>query len=146
VLRQHLINHARSFIYTTALPPHIYLQLQKAYHLLPSANRKKLFDLVQYFRTAITSVHGLSFTESFSPIQGIFIGDNQTAKAVSAHLFQEGYFVKAILSPTVPAGKERLRVCLHSFNETTQIDRFLDLTKEYCIQQSKISNPSNQLP
>jgi 8-amino-7-oxononanoate synthase len=133
-LRQHLINHARSFIYTTALPPHVYLQLQQAYHLLPGANRKKLFELIKYYKKATSSLNGISFIESNSPVQGIMVGDNHNAKALSAHLFEKGFFVKAILSPTVPAGKERLRICLHLFNTTTQIDELLDLVKTYLTQ------------
>ena len=69
----------------------------------------------------------LSFIESNSPIQGILIGDNFKAKALANHLIANGFFVRAILSPTVPIGKERLRICLHSFNTTNEIDALLSL-------------------
>lgn len=131
VLRNYLINHARSFIYTTALPPHSYLQIQKAYALLPLANRKTLMELVDYFRTAAKNNIGQYFTESFSPLQSIIIGNNEKAGLLSEYLFAKGFFVKAIRSPTVPAGTERLRICLHTFNTTQQIDEMLKAVKEF---------------
>jgi 8-amino-7-oxononanoate synthase len=53
------------------------------------------------------------------------LGDNFKAKAVANHLINKGFFIKAILSPTVPIGKERLRICLHSFNTFEQMDSLL---------------------
>ena len=131
VLRNYLINNARSFIYTTALPPYTYLQIQEAYGLLPSANRKALVELVDYFRAAVKNTNGLSFNKSSSQIQGIIIGDNVKAAALSEHLFGKGFFAKAIRSPTVPPGSERLRICLHTFNTTQQIDELLIAVKEF---------------
>lgn len=125
VLRDYLVNFARSFIYTTALPPHTYVQIQEAYKLLPTANRENLFRLIQYFREAIKKVEDISFIESFSPIQGLVIGDNFKAKAIATHLFNQGIAAKAILSPTVPAGTERIRICLHSFNTYEQVDQLI---------------------
>ncbi len=131
VLRNYLINHARAFIYTTALPPVTYLQLQKAYELLPSANRSVLFQLIDYFKKTSTISENISFAESDSPIQGIIVGDNFKARSLADHLFAKGFFVKAILSPTVPVGKERIRISLHTFNATTQIDELLKTVKEF---------------
>ncbi len=125
VLRNYLINNARSFIFTTALPPTTYLQIKRAYQLLPTADRKELEELIIYFRTEIKKLDGISFLESYSPIQGIIIADNFKAKGLAEYLFTKGFFIRAILSPTVPVGKERLRVCLHSFNTKQQIDMLL---------------------
>ncbi len=122
VLRNFLINHARSFIYTTALPPHNYLQIQLAYQLLPSGKRKALHALVDYFREAIAVNKDITFIDSHSPIQGIMVGDNFATKALANHLIENGFFVRPILSPTVPVGKERIRICIHSFNTKEQID------------------------
>ncbi|HTB51286.1 MAG TPA: pyridoxal phosphate-dependent aminotransferase family protein [Ferruginibacter sp.] len=125
-LRDYLINHARSFIYTTALPPHTYVQIQQAYQLLPTANRKALFALIDQYTTAIKKIKNISFIESHSAIQTIIIGENNKAKALANHLTGKGFFAKAILSPTVPAGTERLRICLHAFNTKEQIDLLLN--------------------
>ena len=125
VLRNYLINQARSFIFTTALPPQIYLQIQKAYQLLPNADRNKLNALIIHFKKVSNAFPHLHCINSHSPIQGILIGDNFKAKALANHLINTGFFIKAILSPTVPIGKERLRICLHSFNTFKQIDGLL---------------------
>ena len=126
VLRNYLLNQARSFIYATALPPHIYLQVQKAYQLLPDADRTLLNELIDYFRKAISSISSISFIDSHSPIQGMVVGDNFKTKALATYLFDKGFFVRPILSPTVPVGKERIRICLHSFNTKEQIDNLLN--------------------
>ncbi|MES2849269.1 MAG: 8-amino-7-oxononanoate synthase [Bacteroidota bacterium] len=131
VLRNFLLNQARSFIFTTALPPHNYLLVQKAYSLLPSADRTKLYDLVNYFRQKISEVKTIGFVESHSPIQGILVGDNFKTKALATHLFDKGFFVRPILSPTVPVGKERIRICIHSFNSTSQIDALVEEIKQF---------------
>jgi len=121
-LRNYLINFARPFIYATALPPYTYRQIEAAYHLLPSANRQSLVELISYFIQATQSCHRFTFLKSRSQIQGIIVPGNQQAKALADHLFQKGIYAKAILSPTVPAGQERIRICLHSFNTQTEID------------------------
>jgi 8-amino-7-oxononanoate synthase len=125
-LRDYLINHARSLIYTTALPPQHYRCIQKAYALLPTADRKNLHAVIAHFRKgAAGSSKNIKFLESHSPIQGIVIGDNFKAKALAEHLQQKNFFVRAILSPTVPTGTERLRICLHAFNTTEEVDALL---------------------
>ena len=131
VLRNFLLNQARSFIFTTALPPHNYLLIQKAFSLLPTADRNKLYELVNYFREKISKVNSISFIESHSPIQGIMVGDNFKTKALAAHLFEKGFFVRPILSPTVPVGKERIRICIHSFNKNEEIDSLVASIAEY---------------
>ena len=122
VLRNFLINQARSFIYTTALPPHNYVQIQLAYQFLPWGKRIALHALVEYFRQAIAANKEITFIDSHSPIQGIMVGDNFATKAMANHLVEKGFFVRPILSPTVPVGKERIRICIHSFNTEEQID------------------------
>src|SRR6478609_2523555 len=134
VLRDYLINHARSFIYTTALPPQQYHSIQKAYEMLLKADRKGLHSLIAYFKNASTSnSSNIKFIESNSPIQGIVIGDNFKAKALAEHLQNKNFFVRAILSPTVPAGTERLRICLHTFNTKEQIDQLIGEVKKFLL-------------
>jgi len=125
VLRTFLINQARSFIYTTALPPQNYLQIQRSYQLLPSGQRSALNAMVEYFRQNITANKQINFIDSHSPIQGIMIGDNFATKALANHLVEKGFFVRPILSPTVPIGKERIRICIHSFNTEEQINELV---------------------
>ncbi|MFM2359999.1 MAG: hypothetical protein RLY16_1992 [Bacteroidota bacterium] len=124
-LREYLINHARSFIFTTALPPAIYKQLQEVYHQLPTANRLGLQQKIAFFRNAILQFPELKWMESITAIQGLLLENNHLAKAVASHAQAAGYFVRPILSPTVPAGKERIRICLHLFNEQKDITAFI---------------------
>ena len=131
ILREYLINHARSFIFTTALPPHTYLQIKNAYDLLPNADRNKLYQLIAYFRSEIKKIDNITFLDSHTPIQGILTGDNFKAKSLAAFLISKNIFVRAILSPTVPVGKERLRICLHTFNTKEQIDLLLHETRNF---------------
>jgi len=133
VLRDYLLNEARSFIFTTALPPHLYLQLKAAYQYLPSADRAGLFSLILYFKKTAIKYDSLTFVDSNSPIQGILIGDNFKAKALASHLIENGFFIRAILSPTVPVGKERLRICIHSFNTENQIENLLKTINDFII-------------
>lgn len=130
LLRDFLINHARSFIYTTALPPLAYHHIQHAYRLLPNANRAKLSALIDYF---IEKTKGIKLSEGYfllnpsSPIQGIVVPDNQKVVQLAQQLYHNGIYAKAILSPTVPRGLERIRICLHSFNTLDEIDKLLDI-------------------
>ena len=121
ILRQYLINHARSFIYTTALPPHAYVQIQEAYKLITTADRRALQDRISYFRNCAASLPQWRFLNSTTPIQGILPENNRQTRELAEHLFRQGFFVKAILPPSVPAGKERIRICLHSFNTEEEI-------------------------
>ncbi len=127
-LRHYLINFARPFIYSTALPPQSLLAIQTAHQqlaALPQA-RQQLHEQVAYYRqhalAKLPHVNGLS---SQSPIQGVLVPGNENARRVASLVQQAGFDVRAILSPTVPVGQERLRICLHCFNTNDQIDRLL---------------------
>lgn len=129
-LKNYLINFARSFIYTTALPVHTLLSIETAYELLPDASheRKLLQENIAYFMSKCYSLR-FSVIQSKSPIQAVLIPGNQRARDVSQRLEEHGIYAKAILSPTVPTGKERLRICLHSFNTKEEIDSLITILK-----------------
>lgn len=126
----YLVNFARSFIYTTALSPHSvgtilasYEQLVKEQttddNLIKRINRN--IAMVRfYIKMYALEKH---FVESTSAIHSSIIPGNERAKKVSEKLKAQGFDVKAILSPTVPGGKERLRFCLHSFNTEAEIEK-----------------------
>ncbi|MGV6862611.1 MAG: aminotransferase class I/II-fold pyridoxal phosphate-dependent enzyme [Putridiphycobacter sp.] len=127
-IRQFLINFARSFIYTTALPLHSLKRIEQAIDLskLMTNHRRNLFDLVSYFKTK-AKVKAIDLIESQTPIQSILVPGNTTAKALEQQLQQNGFAVKAILSPTVPKGQERIRICLHAHNMKNHIDELFEL-------------------
>ncbi|KAB7729321.1 aminotransferase class I/II-fold pyridoxal phosphate-dependent enzyme [Rudanella paleaurantiibacter] len=129
LLRDYLINTARSFIYTTALPPHSLLAIGCAHEQVSgaTAERQYLHRLIELFRQqAAQKLPHARWTDSPSPIQCLLIGGNEACRSVATRAQQAGFDVRAILSPTVPVGQERLRICLHSFNTEAQITHLLD--------------------
>ncbi len=129
LLKQYLINYSRSFIYTTALPVHSIRAIACAYQYLsaPDFSAQPLHELIAYFRHCVTERNISGFVESMSPVQALITGSNESGIALATKLQAAGLQVKAILSPTVSAGAERLRVCLHSFNTTEQIDVLMNV-------------------
>ncbi|TAE12631.1 MAG: 8-amino-7-oxononanoate synthase [Bacteroidetes bacterium] len=129
VLRNYLINFARSFVYTTALPTHSLHAIREAYLLFGSsffeqARQNLATNIAHYQRLASLLPYPILASET--AIQGIIIGDNALAKKTQRHLQEAGIYAKAILSPTVPQGTERLRICLHSYNTTAEIEQLLE--------------------
>lgn len=120
-LRQYLINFARPFIYTTALPPHSIASIDCAFEFL-STNphlQQQLRDKVTLF---VDNIHNLeNRTSSSSAIQTVIFPGNREARHAASVLQRNGFDVRAILSPTVPHGLERLRICLHTFNSDQEI-------------------------
>ena len=135
-LRHYLINHARSFIYSTSPSPHFYRQIRKVYELLPNVERNALFQLIDYFKLKTTEVspHCQSFIASNSPIQGFILPDNKKIKQLASFIQENGIHVKAILSPTVPVGTERIRICLHAFNTMSEVDDLFKLIETFLTQ------------
>ena len=130
-LKSFLVNFARSLIYTTALPPHAVATIIAAYEqLLHIKNRTvdQLNENIRFFdqKTAFLDLKS-SFIPSKSAIKFIVIPGNNQVKSLSRKLKTAGFEVKAILSPTVPEGEERLRFCLHSYNTKEEISEVLNL-------------------
>lgn len=123
-LKQYLINFARTFIYTTALPPITIHTINRAYNYLASNDftNQPLQDIIAYFRSRVAQEGIKGLKESHSPIQALITPGNDHTRQLSARLQQAGLLVNPILHPTVPLGKERLRICLHSFNTKEQVD------------------------
>ncbi|OAB80030.1 aminotransferase class I/II-fold pyridoxal phosphate-dependent enzyme [Cochleicola gelatinilyticus] len=123
-LKQYLINFARSFIYTTALPPYSVAAVLAGYQILSSSTSQQeqlhynIAILQNEIKKAELSEH---FITSNSAIHCCKVSGNQTVKNLADHLQKSGFDVRPILSPTVPEGSERLRICLHSFNTEEEI-------------------------
>lgn len=126
VLRDYLINFARPFIYSTSLPPHSVAIIKKSYEIFPlmMAERKHLQTLIAYFQSAQIRYEKLVST---TPIQVVIIEGNDEVKSVADLLQENGLDVRPILYPTVPKGKERLRVVLHSFNTLEEVEKLVGL-------------------
>lgn len=132
-LKSFLINFARSFIYTTALPLHALVTIGCAYDYLENETSlaNQLQELIDYFKTKLSMFPKLNYIDSVSPIQAIVIGGNERTKYIAQVLQEDGLMIKPILHPTVPKGKERLRICLHSFNTKDEIDRIFTVLKKF---------------
>ena len=123
-LKQYLINFARSFIYTTALPPHTAASILAFYEMLDRMetshmveNVRRLKKNINIFKSHIPRTEMDNyFVPSVSAIQCAIIPGVDRVKTLSRKLKDKGYDVKPILSPTVPEGSERLRFCIHSYN------------------------------
>lgn len=134
-LRTFLLNFARSFIYTTALPPHALATLLAAfYYTATPGGRDTLQQLcanIGFFTETLASL-GLQpcFTPSRSAIHCCQLPGNSVVREASEHLREKGFDVRPILSPTVPEGSERLRFCLHSYNSKEEILAVLEVLKQ----------------
>jgi len=126
VLIETLIQKARPYIYTTAMPPAIASALLTAIQISrnESWRREKLQQLIQQFRQGVQQL-GLTLMNSATAIQPILLGDNETALFFSHHLQQQGFLITAIRPPTVPKGTARLRVTLSASHSSTDIERLL---------------------
>ncbi len=131
ILRAYLINYARPFIFTTALPGHSVAAIACAYNFLsaPHFTNKPLHDLIDYFRHCIHKSGMEGWKDSRSTIQALVVGDNERCKELALSLQQSGLQINAILHPTVPLGMERLRICLHTFNTKAEVDRIFEILK-----------------
>ncbi len=129
-LKEYLVNFARSFIYTTGLPPHAIATILAGYSALETeaAARIRLKENIVHFNRE-KNLLGLKplFIRSKSAIQSAVIPGNEKVKNIARQLEQSGFDVRPIMAPTVPEGQERLRFCLHSYNTTAEISEVLHL-------------------
>jgi 8-amino-7-oxononanoate synthase len=122
-----LTQFARSYVYTTAMPPALAAATRVAVRLArgDNARRERLAVLIARFREGAGQL-GLSLMGSQTPIQPLTIGSAEAATAAARGLEERGYLVTAIRPPTVPAGKARLRITLSAAHEDRHVDGLLD--------------------
>ena len=126
-----LIQRARNYIYTTALPSAVAVATLASLRIARAEDwrRERLLDLVARFRSGATQL-GLKLLPSATPIQPILIGESGAALKLSAALESRGILVPAIRPPTVPAGTARLRVTFSALHEFADVDRLLEALAE----------------
>ncbi|MEQ1485297.1 8-amino-7-oxononanoate synthase [Methyloglobulus sp.] len=122
-----LIQKARPYIYTTALPAAIAEATRTSLKIIQTESwrREKLRYLTERFRSGAGQL-GLPLMASASPIQPLLIGQSEQAVVVSNALYNQGFLVSAIRPPTVPVGAARLRVTFSAPHEGHQVDQLLD--------------------
>ncbi|PHN01796.1 aminotransferase class I/II-fold pyridoxal phosphate-dependent enzyme [Flavilitoribacter nigricans] len=124
LLREFLVNFSRPFIYTTGLPQDTVLRIRQSIAYLQETDRmERLHQLIGRFKDGLHPGVREQLIPSRSAIQSLIVPGNEAVKAVAGKLQDAGYRILPILHPTVPAGSERLRICLHSFNREADIDR-----------------------
>ncbi|WP_414694825.1 aminotransferase class I/II-fold pyridoxal phosphate-dependent enzyme [Pinirhizobacter sp.] len=122
-----LVQFARTYIYTTAMPPALAAASRVAVGLAQAADdrRARLASLVSRFRAGAGQL-GLTLLPSATPIQPLILGEATLASGVAAALAADGILATAIRPPTVPAGKARLRLTFSALHEPSDVDRLLD--------------------
>ena len=125
-LIEYLINTARPYIYTTALPPAVAAASRASLVLIRAGQglRESLRERITQFRNG-ASILGLDLMPSDTPIQPILLGSNERTLAWSAALERQGCLVSAIRPPTVPVGQARLRVTLTAAHQVEDVDHLL---------------------
>ncbi len=126
-LIEYLIQTARTYIYTTAMPPAIAAATRTSLKLVQQEDwrREKLDSLIKQFKQGANQL-GLELMPSDTPIQPILIGDSKKALRISKQLKQQGILVTAIRPPTVEQGTARLRVTLSANHNNNHIKLLLD--------------------
>ena len=125
-LRQFLVNRARTFIFSTAMPPYLAGQIRAAIELVRQADgqRAHLSEIAALLRNALTA-RGLECGSSSPHIVPVILGTNEKALHVAAQLQANGFAAKAIRPPTVPAGTSRIRLSLTCKITTEDIQRIV---------------------
>ena len=130
-LIEFLIQRARTYTYTTALPPAIAEATRASLRIVRAEpwRRTHLAALVAHFRAGAAQL-GLTLAASDTPIQPLIVGDASAAVSAAATLRAAGILVPAIRPPTVPRGAARLRITLSAAHETADVDRLLNALAE----------------
>ncbi|WP_323752440.1 8-amino-7-oxononanoate synthase [Marinobacter sp.] len=126
VLMDYLVQKARTYIYTTAMPPAMAIATCASLDLIEADDQRRahLNELIVRFREGAQAL-GYELMPSYMPIQPIMIGGNEEALALSQALEQQGVMVTAIRPPTVPEGQARLRVTLSASHTREHVDQLL---------------------
>jgi len=133
-----LVNHARSFIYTTGLPPAICAASLKAIEMIEQQpqRRQQLWEKTNFLKESLKNM-GFDTMNSQTPIIPILVKDPQLAVEFSRQLFEQGIFVQAIRPPTVPINTARLRVTVMATHTRGNLDRALEqfrkIGRELCL-------------
>ena len=129
-LKDYLINFARPFIYSTALPPHDYTIIKQHIERLINAQleREKLHTLIDFWNA--NAPNNLC-SRNKGAIQTIRCSGNENVDRMAKMLQAGGLGLRSVKSPTVKSGEERIRIILHSYNTVSDIERLLLNLKEY---------------
>lgn len=138
-LKSYLVNFARPFIYSTALPLHDLATIKTSIEFTSTANaqRIQLKEITDYFLQT-TKLRGLNdqLIPSTSAIQGVVIPGNDNVRRVADICRGKGLDVRPVQSPTVAEGAERLRIILHAYNSTDEVDLLIETILSAIVDKS----------
>eukprot|EP01041_Mallomonas_annulata_P009690 gene9690-20144_t len=117
-----LLNYSKPLIYSTSLPVHALISIRETYETLPTLNdeRQSLFSLIAQFKEECLH-YNIPLLPSNSAIQGVLVPTNEAVMQVAQELRSKYFSCFPIRAPTVPAGAERIRIIIHSFNDSMQV-------------------------
>ena len=126
LLKEYLINFSRPFIYTTAPAEHEVQTMLSSLKVVALAEKERelLQRAVGTFRT-LAAGSNLNLLDSKTQIQGIEIPGNEQVKRIADQLRNLGFDIRPIRKPTVPEGRERIRICLHAFNGEEELKKLV---------------------
>ena len=141
VLKEHLVNHARTFIFSTALPPYFAAQIRTALHLAEGMNeeRASLLGRAEHLRVALQS-EGFDTAGTASQIVPVVLGQNDATLDAAEHLQRDGFAVRGIRPPTVPEGGSRLRLSLTARIPQTELSRLVQSLVSWRSLQSSFAH------
>lgn len=153
IMREYLINYARSLIYTTAMGLPTLAMIETVYKFLRQGEtleaQRKLWQLIAYLNEKVSSLPHTAFLDvplesSRSPIFSLC---TPYPRDLANFCQGKGFVVRPIVPPTVPEGGQRVRVCLHSGNTTDEIDRLVELIRSWIERQhgGESADPSTAL-
>ncbi|MGB7845010.1 MAG: 8-amino-7-oxononanoate synthase [Candidatus Acidiferrum sp.] len=137
VLKDHLINHARTFIYSTALPPYFAEQIGAALKLASGMDMERQ-TLLNRARGLVRALRhkGFDTAGSASQIVPVVLGKNEDTLQAAEHLQHDGFAVRAIRPPTVPVGRGRLRLSLTMRIAEEELTRLVESLANWREQKS----------
>jgi len=127
LIKKFLINFCQPLIFTTAMPPHSLIAIRESVRVCQESNinRKNLFLKIEKLKNELNR----PFQQS--PIFSIPIPSIPLLKKLTQNLKDHSFNVSPIFSPTVKRGTERLRICLHTFNEDKDIEKLAQEIKRF---------------
>jgi len=140
VLKEHLLNHARTFIFSTALPSYFAAQIRAALGLAEGmdAERASLLQRASTFRAALES-EGFDTAGTASQIVPVLLGHNDATLDAAEHLQREGFAIRGIRPPTVSEGASRLRLSLTTRISEEELSRLLHSLVRWRSRQSSLA-------
>jgi 8-amino-7-oxononanoate synthase len=144
VLKEHLINHGRTFIFSTAMPPYMAEQIRAALRLALAMDKERgeLLGRSRRLDAELRS-QGWHTGNSASQIVPVVVGENEQALAAAEFLQREGFAVRAIRPPTVPPGSARLRfslTCAIAEDELMRLENCMNAWREHACRSAAVGS------